>query len=599
MTRRLGVFLSFPFLASALWAQSFRETVVVTAAGEEEQLEQVPAAVTVVDETELKRSLEASLASVLRRAPGVTVLRSGGDGMVTSLFSRGTNSTHTLVLFEGIRLNDPYFGGYDWSLPLTSGVGKVEILRGPFAALYGSEALGGVIQLFAPRPRGQSWQLAAEAGSSGWQRFAGQASFAGARWDGFVSAVQREGSGTLANDDFWGKAMTFSVGFAPVPGARIGVLARGSRSHTEIPFAGSRTTPHRFTAAEETLVGVPLRFSLGKSLALQASLARVEGTLVFRDPDDPWGYTAADTAKVSWQARAVLAGAFGAHRLQLGGEWRRDQVTATSSLGAALDHKRQRVAAAFFQDRLQLGAAGELLAGVRYDRAASWEELSPRAVWSKAFGSTRLWVAAGKGFRAPSLGELYYPYSGNPGLQPERSRSVEVGVSQLLSGDLLLQLVPFANRVENLVDFDYATWRFGNVAEARQRGVELSLERRAGSSFSRLAATWLDTEDGQGQPLLRRPRWSGSLTLGGELLWGEGELALVYVGRRPDLDPVSFARVWQGGFLTANLAWRLPLGESLGLTARVENLADRAYQEVRGYPAPGRRVFLGLALGGR
>ena len=587
------VFFPFFILASALWAQSFRETVVVTASGEEEQLSEVPAAVTVVEEAELQRSLEASLAPVLRRAPGVTVLRSGGDGMVTSLFSRGTNSNQTLVLFEGIRLNDPYFGGYDWSVPLASGVGKVEILRGPFAALYGSEALGGVVQLFAPRPRDRSWQLAAETGSSGWQRFAAQASFGDSRWDGFVSAVQREGSGELANDDFWGKAMTFSAGFAPTPGSRIGVLARLSRSHTEIPFAGSRTTPHRFTAAEETLVGLPLRFSLGKSLALQASLARVEGTLTFRDPDDPWGYTAADTAKASWQARVALSGAFGAHRLQLGGEWRRDEVTATSSLGPALDHKRQRVAGVFFQDRLRLGTAGELLAGVRYDRAASWEELSPRAVWTKAFGSTRLWVAAGKGFRAPSLGELYYPYSGNPSLQPERSRSVELGVTRLF-GDLQLQLVPFASEVENLVDFDYATWRFANVAQARQRGAEFSLERRAGSSFSRLAATWLDAEDGQGQPLLRRPRWSASLTWGGELLWGEGELALVYVGRRPDLDPVSFARVWQGGFLTANLAWHLPLGDTFGLSARVENLADRAYQEVRGYPAPGRRIFLGL-----
>ncbi|MEW5877578.1 MAG: TonB-dependent receptor [Acidobacteriota bacterium] len=589
----LGVFLCLPLAAQQ---PTFTETVVVTASGEEENLESVAAAVTVFDEGEISGSLETSLAALLRRSSGVTLLRSGLDGGVTSLFSRGTNSTHTLVLFEGIRLNDPYFGGYDWSLPLTAGVGKLELVRGPYSALYGADALGGVVQLFALQRSGTSWQLLGETGSGGWSRYQGGVSVGSQSWDLSVQAVERQGTGELVNDDFWGKALTFSAGFRPRDGARVGVLVRASRSRTEIPFAGAQATPHRFTAAEETLVGLPWRFRLGPSLQLEGHLARVEGNLTFRDPDDPWGYTAADTDKESWQGRLALRGQLGSHRWQLGGEWRQDEVTAGSSFGPALTDRKQTVRSLFLQDRWSLGRGGEVTAGLRWDRAGAWEELSPRVTWSLPWASGRVWVAAGKGFRAPSLGELYYPYSGNPSLQPERSESVELGVTQML-GNVMLQLVPFANRITNLVDFDYTTWRFANIAESRQKGVELSLERRLQHRLLRLSGTYLEAEDQDGLRLLRRPQWSGSFTLGENFAWGQGEVSLVYVGRRPDLDPVSFARVQQGGFFTANLAAQLPLTELSALTVRVENLTDRSYQEVRGYPAPGRRVFVGLALG--
>ncbi|MGC8917003.1 MAG: TonB-dependent receptor plug domain-containing protein [Thermoanaerobaculum sp.] len=587
-------FLSLPLAAQQ---PTFSEAVVVTASGEEEALDTVPAAVSLVDGEELARSLDASVAGLLRRLPGVTVLRSGLDGGVTSLFSRGTNSTHTLVLFEGIRLNDPYFGGYDWSLPLTSGVGKVEVVRGPFSALYGADALGGVVQLFAPRAAENHWQAAAEAGSDGWRRLSAALSWAQGPWDVAVAGGAREGGGALVNDDFWGKALTLSAGFHPRPDTRLGVLVRSSRTHTEIPFSGAHLTPHRFTAAEETLVGLPFRASVGRGVVLEGNVARVEGELRFRDPDDPWGYTAGDTQTESLQGRLVLRAQVGRHRLQVGGEWRRDEVTASSSFGPALADRRQEVRSLFVQERVLWGRRGELTAGLRYDRAGSWEEVSPRLTASHPFPWGRLWVAAGKGFRAPSLGELYYPYSGNPGLQPERSASLEVGLAAPVGRSWLLQVVPFAARITNLVDFDFATWRFANVAQARQKGVELSVERRERGLLVRAAGTFLHAEDGEGRRLLRRPRWSGSFTAGKDWAWGKGEASLVYLGRRPDIHPVSFARVDNGGFFTANLAVTLPVRDALSVTVRVENLADRAYQEVRGYPAPGRRVFVGFSLG--
>lgn len=600
MKKALLVILSLSFVVSSLaQVPTFRETVVVTASGEVESADEAPAAVAVIDGDEVERSLEASASALLRRVPGVTLLRSGLDGGVTSLFSRGTNSNQTLVLFEGIRLNDPYFGGFDWSLPLAAGIGRMELVRGPYSALYGSEAMGGVVQLFAPQPKEHGFRLLAEGGSGGWQRWQAQASLASERRDLAVVATGRQGTGPLANDSFWGKSLTLVARVRPSTAGQLGVLLRVHNGHTEVPFSGSRLTPHRYTAAEQTLVGVPFRWHLGRALNLTGSLARVRGSLAFRDPDDPWGYTASDTRTQSWQARAVLHGRTGGHRWQLGGEWRQEKVTASSSFGVALDRRRQEVSAVFAQDRVGLGSWGELTLGARYDQAAHWRELSPRLVWQRRWRWGRLWVAAGRGFRAPTLGELYYPGSGNPQLQPERSRNVELGLALPLPANWLLQVVPFRNRVTNLVDFDYARWRFENVARALQQGVELSAERRAGQHLWRWAATWLDAEDGQGQALLRRPRWSSSVTLGESFAGGTGEVTLVYVGRRQDLDPVSFARVWQGGFVTANVAFRYRLTQLLVATVRLENVANRSYQEVRGYPAPGRRAFLGVELAKR
>lgn len=589
----LGVLLPFGLFAQT---PTFRETMVVTATGEPESLLDVPAAVTVVDEKELARSLQASLSELLRRLPGITLLRSGLDGGVTSLFSRGTNSNHTLVLFEGVRLNDPYFGGYDWSLPLTWGVGSLEILRGPYSALYGSEALGGVVQLSLPKIKAENWQVFGEKGSFGWQRLQANYGLGGNGWELFLGAGERKGTGPLVNDTFWGKSMTLSAGWYPTSGARVGVVARMSRGHTEIPFSGSLATPHRYTEAQEVVLAVPFRLQLSPGLEVSASVARMGGELTFRDPDDPFGYVASDTDKASWQARMTVHFRLGKQRLQVGGDWREEKVNAGSNFGPSLENRKQTVGAAFSQVRWHLAGFGELVTGLRYDRAGSWEEVSPRAVWSRAWGRTRVWASMGKGFRAPSLGELYYPFSGNSELQAERSKNFELGFGRLLKEAWHFQIIPFANQVTNLIEFDFASYRFANVASARQRGVEVSLEQRTGQALTRLAATWLQAEDQNHRQLLRRPRWSASFTLGRDFPGTQGEFSLIYVGPRADLDPVTFSRVRQGGFFTANAALKRRLGEAFAATVRVENVADRSYQEVRGYPAPGRRLFFGLEV---
>ena len=273
-------------------------------------------------------------------------------------------------------------------------------------------------------------------------------------------------------------------------------------------------------------------------------------------------------------------------------------MTDGSSYGANLDGVRQTTRAGFIQDAVTLGGGFAVVAGARWDSTGEWgSELAPRLTISWRRAANRTWVAWGEAFRAPGLGELYYPFFGSPDLAPERSRSLEVGAALPVgTTGATLQAVAFRNRTRDLIQYDNALSTFANVARALQDGVELSVAVPIGpSSRMNVALTWLDARDGDGAALLRRPEWSGAVAWWGALAGGvDGEAALTWVGAREDLDPVTLARVPTGGFVTASAGVRVALTPSLALRVRGENLADRRYEEVRGYPAPGRRLLVAL-----
>ena len=584
--------------AAAQVVPPFTDAVVVTASGIEEPVDDVPAAVTVISRAEIDASGLTLVGDLLRSLPGTVMLRSGYDGGVASLFVRGTSSTHTLVLLDGVRLNSPFFGGYDFSLPMTAGLERVELVRGAYSALYGADALGGVVQLVTAPPKRDGASLSVETGPDGWRRAELGGSVVAGRWAGTVSAASREGSGPLANDDFSSREAMLDLGYTAGEGRRVGVLVRRTAGSTEVPFVGADRTPRRRTTAEETVAAVPVRWRLGARTALEANVSWVARDMGFEDPDDPTGFVSGDTTADSTGARVVLRHAGAVHALSAGAEWRRDRVTDGSNFGFTLHDATQSTRSVFAQDHVALGAGAALIAGVRWDDAQPWgSELSPRLTVSLDRRSFRGWVSWGRAFRAPGLGELYFPFSGNPHLRPERSRNAEAGLAvPVLGGRGRLQVVGFRNRTTDLVEFEYASYAFANVGRAAQDGVELSWLQATGAWGELEAAlTWLHTGDGSGAPLLRRPSWSGSAGWRGVVAGRvTGAFTLVWVGRRADVDPVTFARVDDPGFLTADAAVAVPLSAALRLRLRGENLTGRRYEAVRGYPAPGRRLMVGL-----
>ncbi len=580
----------------------FTDRITVTATGAEEPVDEVPLPVTVIGRDEIEDTGQESVAELLRRVPGVTVARSGGDGSATSLFTRGTESDHTLAMFDGVRLNSPYFAGFDWSLLPTAGIARVEVARGPFSALWGADALGGVVNVVPARASdGLSASLLGEGGSDGWQRVEGAVGWAGGGIDLYASGFDREGEGELANSDFDATQVLLDGGFSWGEGNRAAILVQDLDSDVGIPFASPGSlTPSRRQRTEQRLVAVPLRLRPAAGWDVELVASQVERDVVFRDPDDPFGFTSADTAADTLQGRLASRHRLGDHQLTWGGEWRQDEVRDVTSYGVNLDGERAEVRSLFVQDVWHPGDAVHVVAGVRWDDADEWgSEVSPRlSVGWRVAGDVELRAGYGQAFRQPAVGELYYPFSGNPGLEAERSDSYETGVT-VVAGSSRLEANLFANEIDNLIVYDTATFAFANVAEADVLGAELSWEMPVtGRLLSMLQATWLDTEDAGGLELLRRPEWSGAWTLHGALTERlRGAVTAVWVGSRPDVDAVTFERVELGSHLTGDLSLSYEVLDGLDLLLRVRNLADERYQEIAGYPAPGRRVTGGLRWG--
>ena len=197
----------------------FGDSVVVTATGEPVPADEAVAATTVIRREEIAASGVADVGELLRRVEGAVLLRSGLDNGVTSFFVRGAGAAQTLVLLDGVRLNSPFFGGYDWSIPLTAGIERVEVVRGPYSALYGADAVGGVVQLFSERGGSDTLRLALEAGPDGWRRGELAANVTSGRWGVRAAGGARAGSGPLDHDDFTSRVGTADVGYELESGA--------------------------------------------------------------------------------------------------------------------------------------------------------------------------------------------------------------------------------------------------------------------------------------------------------------------------------------------------------------------------------------------
>jgi vitamin B12 transporter len=591
--------LLVPLLTTVALAQVVppaSESVVVTATRSPEEERDLGSATTVITRERIERSGATTVLELLRSVPGVDLLRQGGDGSLTSVFLRGTNSTHALVLVDGARVNSPYFPGYDFSALTTENVERIEIVRGPFSALYGSDAIGGVIQVFTraatARPAGRVTLEAGDAGqrqgsvffSAGAGPFAAAASYRDTRIDG-----------DRRNSDW--SARNGSVRLEGGVGDSVRVALEGAVLDGELglPGAVGAETPHdRFGFREERLqLPVSFRPAAGHAATFLAAYVVSKPTstsAAFGDTE-----TDARTLQLSASDRWTA----GPHELTALVSFERWTVEDVNTFGRALDDDSSLWGAAV-QDLVSLGGGWTATAGLRYDRSSDFGRAwSPRAnvAWHSPDARWKLRASGGAAFRAPTVGELYYPFSGNPGLEPERSTSWEIGAERSLGDSGKLEVSLFWNDLRNLIVFDFATSRNESVGRARTRGVEVGWRQEISNRLDVDAGyTWLDTEDrGTGQELLRRPRHRAflSATVRPFPRFSISPRA-VFVGRRLDADGVTFER---GIEVPSHVRLDLFARYDLGLFApyaRLENAADRHYAEVDGYPAPRRRWAAGL-----
>lgn len=576
------------------------ESVVVTATLSLDDESGVGAATTVIDRKRIEESGATSVLDVLRLVPGVDVLRSGEEGALTSLFLRGANSTQALVLVDGVRVNSPYFSGYDFSALTTESVERIEIVRGPFSSLYGSDALGGVVQVFTrsatARPAGSA---SFEAGGDGFR----SATVFASSGEGPISATATyrgvASDGSRGNSDWTQRNGSLRLDGVTSERLRAGLELSVLDGDAGVPGAVGAEMPLARGTFREERIALPVTFAPVVGHDATFLLARVRSAPTYRNPDDPF-FGSSDTDARTLQARLSDAWKIGRHRLTAFASWEDATVDASGSTGSFLDGDRTRTWGAGIEGSFSPGGRWLATAGVRADRHSEFGgAVSPRLSASRLSRDSRWKVraSAGSAFRAPSVGELYYPFVGNPALEPEKARSYEVGVERYMQGGRA-EVSVFWSDFRDLIVYDFAASRNENVGRARTRGIEAALRRRLGSRAELdLGYTYLTAQDLlQGTRLPRRPRHRAYVAAAVHPVPRlVATVRATFVGSRPDADGVTFAPVTTPSYLRLDLfaAWD---ARRLRPFVRLDNLTDRRYEEADGYPAHGFRVVGGLEL---
>lgn len=568
----------------------FTDEVTVTGALRETGRRELPATIEVVAQADLEKRQIVEVQSALATVPGFSVAQSGTAGHTTSLFARGTNSNHTLMLWNGVPLNDPLDGRFDFAFLSVEGVERIEVVKGPYSALWGS-ALGAVVNvLTASRP---GLRLDLEAGPDAYRRgsVSGRRDFGRLSLEG--SGHVRRGEGELRNDFFDSDEAALRLRWAAMPSLSTQVLLRSQDSATGIPFDGARATPRRQTAFSDRQVALPVDWT-GRAWLLEGLLSLNERDLAFRDPDAFFS-PRSDSRAQGQRTRLVVTRERGSGWLAGGGEWGENRVDYDDGF-AVLERQRRASTAVFVQGHRRWGRF-VLDAGVRRDQDETFGgHTSPRLGGVYSRGPLRLRASYGEAFRAPSFVDLYYPFYGNPDLEPEVARSAELGISLQAAG-FEFGLAAFQNRLRNLIQGAPPTFLAANVGRARTEGLEGSLRWRRGiyaidSTLSLLEARDLDT----GAALLRRPERTATVVASAAPGPVAFTLTAIWIGERGDVDPVTFARRSNPAYRRFDVAGSWRVNGWLAPRLRVENATDEQYEEVLGFAAPRRRLVAGVGL---
>jgi vitamin B12 transporter len=599
-----GILATFLALTAPAHAQeaAVQPTVEVTASRVAEIADASLADVSVITRTDIDASVAPDLIELLRLQAGVDVARTGGAGEQTNVFLRGTNSNHVLVLIDGVRVASSNTGAFAFeNLPLDA-VERIEIVRGPRASYWGSDAIGGVIHIFTRKL--DSALIAASYGS-------------------YRSADASAGMGS------WSDAGGFSV----IVGAR---HVRGF-SATNPGICNGPSDPYCiFNPDNDSLQNhnavVQGAYKLGTQ-TLSASLFRNEGGVDFdqghsRTLDQAAGVNLEGDISADWHHRLsvgtsredldtpAFASAYRSTREQL--SWANDVALSTMQhLVAGFDYVHDRGVSI---DDSGFGAPYDVsrdnagvFAGWRVRDGAFDSEVSGRYDHYNAFGSAfsgsaalgwkladdlRLSASYGTAFRAPNLNELFSPgyggyYAGNPQLDPERSRTLELGLDWRVDDANHLGARAFSTRVHDLIDFSGGDlFQALNVDRAAIDGIELTHTWHAGvwSLDNNLTVQNPRNQDNGGQ-LLRRPKQKLNSVLErgfGDRLRAGVEFAAS--GKREDVGAVTLP-----GYTLVNLRASYALSPTWRVGLRLENAFDRDYELAHGYNTPGRSGYVEIA----
>ena len=636
-----NICLSFVFLVSLVFAgesDSLRtyhfSEVVVSATKTATLSTQVGSAITVIDRAEIELTQKGSVLELLSEVPGVSLVQQGGAGKLAALFLRGANAGQTLVLLDGVEMNNPgdVSNVFDFSNLQTSDIERIEILRGPQSTLYGSDALAGVISIFTRKPS-QNFSIHAQLESGPYNSLRSNTSVSGSvdALSYFVSANDFKTKGFSSASNLYGNteadgyktsAFTSKFGYTLTKDILLSLLLRYNKANADLDASGgiNGDDPNNSYSLEESVLKTSLDFSSFNNAWTQSfSFNYLRNLRKYYDGVDALRPTTSSDArydgtkkKVEWLNTLNL---FDDHRITFGAE--AEEETAVSDYYSTGDwgpfnsffpKASTTTFGLYAQNQISIVNNFNATLGFRYDKHKKFGSILTYRIAPVYFveeTETKFRGTYGTGFKAPSLFNLFDPGYGNAGLKPEKSMGWDVGVEQFLLNDkLTFEVSYFQNQFTDLFSFDMATFKTINLAKAESKGLELGIKYKSdGFAVYSFSYTFTDAKDKSANsadkdlPLLRRPKGKASFSsiffLNQDLHLG---LEALYTGVRDDKDFSTFPaqRLQLKSYTLLNMSASYKINSMFEVFGKLHNVFDEKYEEILGYGTERRSVYAGI-----
>jgi vitamin B12 transporter len=582
--------------------QTTADEIVVTAARTAQTADEALASVSVITRKDIETTQAETVVDLLQHYAGIDAVRSGGPGQQTSIFMRGTNSDHTLVLIDGMPVSSSNTGSYQWENLSLNAIERIEIVRGPRSALYGSEAIGGVIQIFTRKNK----RVTAEAIAGSFDTYG--ANFSGGFGDKTkisINASHKQAEGFSAtnstnwsydpdNDGYTHKSLGIDLASNISDSAAFDMYAQKSELDNEYDIGTSNT--------KQELVTARLNLTPSTKAAYRFSAGSYQDVLT--------SYGSSSSSKIT--TRRLTAGVQTDRQLGndnmvvLGLDYRTDQGINYDLGGASTVFDKKVDNTGSFISWRKTKSSGSLELAARIDSHSQFgTHTTGQAAWGRNLANHRkLYLSVGTGFKAPDLNELFHPgtdssawipgcnpcYAGNPALKPEESTNFELGVKRD-RGENRQSVSLFYNQINNLIAYEGTNFQAINVSKALTYGLELAQKRQRGQwSIDSQLTLQRAIDESNGTALLRRPneKLSGRVTR--HLKHNSSAmLETLLSGGAVDYGPVTLA-----GYGVVNAAYNHELNANWRFSVRLNNLFDRKYEVAAGYNTTPRSFLVNL-----
>jgi len=580
---------------SALFATENND-IIVTANRSAESADQTLASVSVISRKDIEQSQARDMLELLRSQAGIDVARTGGPGNNTSVFMRGTNSDHTLVLIDGVRASSATTGSFAWQHLQLADIERIEIVRGPRAAQYGSDAIGGVIQIFTRKNKSFQARVKTgsfntkfvEAGIGGGAIATYSLNLSAENSDGFSATNDKNSNFNPDDDGYENRSITANMKIPLSKQTHIVLSGWYNDAYTEYDQGSNDTinSTLNFKLSSQTTS------SWSQSLSIGLSEDDISTQSAFPS------HITTQRTMLDWQHDFTLTPE---QLLTLGisavnDKGRNENLSTNSSV---FNNSIQNNALfAIYQGHadnhdvnISARADDHETAGVNYTAQLGWGY--------DASEDFRLTASYGTGFKAPSLNQLFHPgfggfYSGNPNLLPEESESAELGVRYTLNRQQHLRASAYHTRIDNLITYEGANFQAVNVAKVNIDGLELEHQYQR-DQWRLLTNITLQKaiDEKDNSDLIRRPRRKLSMQLSRRLDHNSSVgLEWIYASKRID----GFSKDKQlAAYHLLNFSTRLNISKGLWFEGRIENLLDEEYELVYGYNTPQASVYAGIS----